>query len=120
MPFDPFGIQRYHEDVRERIGRGEPGLAQSFVGRELVSFEVDEKGWGHLQGNVPAGVDAVEEMILDVARHEGIASSAVFAAARVAWMIRDREAWPSDVPKKHQEAALLRQLVQRRPELFID
>ena len=118
MAFDPFGVLAYHETVRERIGRGEPGLAQSFVGSELVSYEVNESGWGQATGNLPAGVDAVDEIILDVARDEGIASSRVFAMARVNWMIADRKAYPAHFPKKQAEAALLEGLVQRRPELF--
>ena len=118
MAFDPFGVLAYHQTVRERIARDDPGLAQSFVGSELVSYEVNENGWGQLTGNVHASVDAVDEIILDVARAEGIASSRVFAMARVNWMIADRKAYPPQFPKKQAEVALLERLVQQRPELF--
>jgi hypothetical protein len=117
MPFDPYGVLAYHKSVRERIDNGDPGLAQTFIGRELASYAVED-GQGYFAGNVAANIDAVEELILDVARKEGIASSQVFAMARITWMIADRDAYPSNFPKKHAEAALLRELVKQRPELF--
>jgi hypothetical protein len=118
MPFDPFGIDKHHADVRRRINEGEPGLAQSYIGSALASYEVDGNGWGTFTGNVPAGIDAVGELILDVARDEGIASSKVFSKHRVTWMISDREAYPDHFPKQHAEAKLLHDLLGRRPELF--
>jgi hypothetical protein len=119
MPFDPFGVHKYHQTVRDRIQQGDPGLAQTFIGNALASYEIDESGWGHFTGDIPVGIDATEELILDVARDEGIASSRVFSMARVNWMISDRQAYPAHFPKKHVEAALLRQLVEKRPELFV-
>jgi hypothetical protein len=118
MAFDPFGLDKHHADVRARISNGEAGLAQSSIGSALASYEVDSKGWGTFTGNVPAGIDAVGELILDVARDEGIASAKVFSKDRVAWMISDREAYPAHFPKQHAEAKVLRDLVARRADLF--
>ncbi len=56
---------------------------------------------GYFTGHLPAGVAAMDEFILDVAREEGVATSRVFHSYHVTWMISDRERYPSHFPKKH-------------------
>lgn len=106
MTFDPFGIEAYHEDVRQRIARGEEGLAQSDVSGATVSFDAD----GH-PGSITYGpylslsaTEILDEMIVDVARGEGVASNRTFDRDRVRWMIADRRKYPARWTKKHKQA----------------
>ena len=64
--------------------------------------------------------DIMQEMIVDVASDEGLASSRTFRRSFVAWMIEDRRAYPKGVwPKKHAEADRLQALLDGRPDLFV-
>ncbi len=106
MNFDPFGVDRHHEEVRRRIADGQHGLAQSVVGDVLVSYEVG-KSITHgpvLDRSIQSILD---EMILDVARGEGIAGPETFARSRVQFAIEDRREYPKHWAKKHAEADLL-------------
>ena len=111
--FDPFGIQDYHDQIRMRIDAGEPGFAQSFVGEVMVSYEAASfRGpifaYNPLGFSLPLHSSAIlEELILDVARGEGIASPTTFRRMRVERMIEDRQAFPSAYPKMRRQAELL-------------
>ena len=113
MVFDPFGIQGYHDQIRARIDAGEPGFAQSMLGEVMVSYEA-----ASFQGPVfayhplgfrpPLQSSAIlEEIILDVARGEGIASPTTFRRTRIKRMIEDRRAYPAAYPKMRPQAELL-------------
>ena len=114
MPFDPFGIHEYHDKVREKIKAGEPGYAQSVVNDVMVSYEAasfrgpifayDPIGLG-----TPPHINAIlEEMILDVARAEGIASPKTFSRVRVQRLVDDLQSYPVDYVKPRRRAELLR------------
>ena len=83
-----------------------------------------EQGAGHMaDGFSPLdGMkyhDMLQEMIVDVASGEGIASPRVFRRSLVNWMIDDRRAYPKKTwPKKDAEANRLETLLTNRPELF--
>ena len=108
MPFNPVDDQ--HEEVREKIERREPGYAQSAVGEFLTSYE---RGF---PGSITGGplfatsiTPILEEMIVDVARGEGIASPRTFDRIRIEWMIKDRRTYPNTISwaKKHKQADLM-------------
>lgn len=103
MPFDPFGIEAHHRRVRERIAAGEEGLAQSEVGTVRVSYEVGGSithgGWLDLKLN-----EILDEIIVDVAREEGIAGPRTFLRSRITYMIEDRRDYPPHWKKKRKEA----------------
>ena len=122
MTWDPFGVQQYHDEVSRRIGMKEPGLAQSVIGRDLASYEVREVD-GKLRGQMTTagpshGREAMEELIIDVAKGDGEATASVFSRDRVDFMIKDRKAFGSNWTKKKNELAALVALVEDRPELF--
>ena len=113
MPFDPFGIQEYHDEIRSRIEAGEPGYAQTYVGDIMVSFEA-----ASFRGPVfafnplgfslyPNNHSLLEELIVDVARQEGMASPRTFRRVRIERMIEDRQAYPAAYPKMRRQAELL-------------
>lgn len=103
---------------------GKEGYAQSEVDDVLVSYDAN--------GGLPSGIkhggfldpgkrkirDIIEEMILGVAKDEGIASDRTFMKSRVKLMIEDRLEYPANRTKKRKEAAVLKDLLERRPELF--
>ena len=76
----PFGVEGYHALVRRKIDAGVEGYAQSDVRGVLVSYDA---GTG-LPGGITHGgfldprsvgiKDIIDEMVLDVARGEGVAS----------------------------------------------
>ena len=107
MPWDPFGITAYHQKVRDEIARGTPGFAQSSVGDVLVSLEDGTPTHGHYLTRSLSEI--IEEIIVDVARGDGIASPQTFSRSRVEYMITDRKAYSSNWPKKHAEARILEQ-----------
>ena len=122
MPqFDPFGVLKHHEGVRKRIADGEPGYAQSDVGGQIVSYDGSQyPGVITHASPLPMSIsEVIEEMILDVARDEGIASPKTFPRSRAEWMIKDRRAHPSHWKKKHKEADLVAQLLNSQPSLFV-
>ena len=106
MPFDPFHSQAYHADLRQRIQNGESGLAQSEVGDVLVSYEngsITHGGW--IEKPVKDLLrDIVDEIIIDVARGEGICGPATFLRSRVVFMIEDRRLFADHWKKKQKEA----------------
>lgn len=114
MPLDLYGIEEYHEDIRRRIGENEPGLVQSVVGDVLVSWDRNSFWKGPTYSRDPYGrpdpAAILDEMIVDVARGEGIASDRTFNRSRIVWMVEDREAYPDEPrwAKKRNEALLLR------------
>ncbi|MEM9128603.1 MAG: hypothetical protein AAGA97_02645 [Pseudomonadota bacterium] len=122
MPWDPFEIDEYHKSVTQRILDREPGLAQSVIGVDLASYEVREIGGvpvGHLTTAGPSyGREAMEELILDIARGDGRATTSVFSRDRVNFMIKDREAYNDNWLKKKNELAALLALVENDPDLF--
>jgi len=111
MPFDPFGLEEYHAKVREKIAGREPGWAQSQIGRVLVSYRRG-RGFTGAHGlgdprNDPFLHDVLDEMLIDVARGEGIASPATFDRDYVERAIEDRRLFPDHWTKKHRQADLL-------------
>ncbi|WPZ32728.1 hypothetical protein T8K17_15925 [Thalassobaculum sp. OXR-137] len=106
MRFDPFGIDEHHANIRDRISRGDPGLAQSIVGDVLVSYEVGQSiTHGPVLDRTIQSI--LDEMIVDVARGEGIASPQTFSRTRIRFAIDDRREYPAHWTKKHAEADLL-------------
>ncbi len=114
MSFDPFGIHQYHDQVRSKIAAGEPGFAQGVVNDVMVSYEAasfrgpvyayDPVGFG-----MPPRVSAIlDEIILDVARAEGIASPRTFSRARIERLVEDLRSYPATYFKPHRRAELLR------------
>jgi hypothetical protein len=114
VSFDPFAIHDYHDKVREKIEAGEPGFAQSVVNEVMVSYE-SASFRGPLYaydpvsfGTTPRVSAILEEMIVDVARGEGIASPSTFSRARVERLVADLQSFPTTYLKPHQRAELLR------------
>ena len=119
MAFDPFGIQDYHDEIRVRIEADEPGYAQSLIGDVFVSYEAASfRGpvffSSHLPLFLPIHSSAlIDELIVDVARQEGLASRRTFRRTRVERMVEDRAAYPPTFTKMQQQAALLRDFYLR-------
>ncbi len=113
MSFDPFAIHDYHDKVRAKIEAGEPGFAQSVVNEVMVSYEsASFRGPIYAYDSVALGttprVSAIlEEMIIDVARGEGIASPRTFSRARVERLVADLQSFPITFLKPRQRAELL-------------
>ena len=107
--FDPFETERYHDTVRRRIQNGEPGLAQSEVDNVLVSYDREgSPGSMTYSGFLEMSVrEILDEIILNIARGEGIASESTFDRGRVEWMIDDRRQRPESFDELHAEADLL-------------
>ena len=113
-------VEEHHADVRRKISAGEEGYAQSDVEGQIVSYSAPHYP-GTMTHSFPIskGIGQIlEEMILDVARDEGIASPKTFSRDRAEWMVRDRLAYPSYWKKKHKEAALVQMLLANQPDLF--
>jgi hypothetical protein len=124
MPsWDPFGIEKLHDTVRKEIGDKVEGRAQSDISGTMVSLVLEKDGdpkFFHIGMNGMRHNDIMQEMIVDVASDEGLASSRTFRRSFVAWMIDDRRAYPKGVwPKKHAEADRLQALLDDRPDLFV-
>ncbi len=123
--FDPFGIEKYHEEVLEKIERNEPGYAQSEVGSQIVSYNAHgfpgSITHAHPFADPRRDIGSImEELILDVAAGDGRASDQTFSHSRIEWMIKDRRAYPKRWTKKHRQAELLEKLLANRPEVFTD
>lgn len=113
MSFDPAAIHEYHDKVREKIEAGEPGFAQSVVDDVMVSYEAASfRGpvWGYdpvALGTPPRLSAMLEQIILDVARGEAIASQRTFSRARVERMVADLHSFPATWLKPRRRAELL-------------
>lgn len=113
MSFDPFAIHDYHDKVRVKIEAGEPGYAQSVINDVLVSYEsASFRGPVYAYDIVAFGTTArvsalLDEMIIDVARGEGIASPRTFSRARVERLVADFLSFPVTYLKPHRRAELL-------------
>jgi hypothetical protein len=113
VSFDPSAIHEYHDKVREKIEAGEPGFAQSVVDDVMVSYEAASfRGpvWGYdpvAFGTAPRLSAMLEEMILDVARGEAVASPRTFSRARVERMVADLHSFPATWLKPRRRAELL-------------
>lgn len=113
MSFDPSAIHEYHDKVREKIEAGEVGFAQSVVDDVMVSYEAASfRGpvWGYdpvAFGTPPRLSAMLEQMILDVARGEAIASPRTFSRARVERMVADLHSFPSTWLKPRRRGELL-------------
>ena len=113
MSFDPFAIHDYHDKVRAKIAAGEPGYAQSVINEVLVSYEsASFRGPVYAYDVVAFGTTArvsvlLDEMIIDVARSEGIASPRTFTRARVERLVADFSSFPITYLKPRRRAELL-------------
>jgi hypothetical protein len=113
MAFDPFAIYDHHDKIRAKIEAGEPGYAQSVVNEVLVSYETASfRGPVYAYDVVALGMTArvsaiLDEMIVDVARGEGIASPRTFSRARVERLVADFLSFPVTYVKPHRRAELL-------------
>lgn len=113
MSFDPAAIHEYHDKVREKIEAGELGFAQSVVDDVMVSYEAASfRGpvWGYdpvAFGTPPRLSAMLEQMILDVARGEAIASPRTFSRARIERMVADLHSFPATWLKPRRRAELL-------------
>jgi hypothetical protein len=113
MSFDPFAIHDYHDKVRAKIETGEPGYAQSVINEVLVSYETASfRGPVYAYDVVALGTTVrvsalLEEMIIDVARGEGIASPRTFSRARVERLVADFLSFPATYLKPRRRAELL-------------
>jgi hypothetical protein len=122
MPgWDPFGIEKIHKDTYQAIEDKKEGYAWSDVSGTTVSLHFD--GWQtklyHLPLDGMRHRDIVQEIIVDVASDEGLASDKTFRRSFVEWMIDERRAFPRGFVKQHAEAARLEALVKNRPGLFV-
>ncbi|MGE4047188.1 MAG: hypothetical protein AB7F35_20155 [Acetobacteraceae bacterium] len=113
MTFDPFAIHDHHDKIRAKIEAGEPGYAQSVINEVLVSYEsASFRGPVYAYDVVALGVMArvsaiLDEIIVDVARGEGIASPRTFSHARVERLVADFLSFPVTYLKPHRRAELL-------------
>ena len=113
MLFDPSAIHEYHDNVRAKIEAGESGFAQSVVDDVMVSYETASfRGpiWGYdpIAFGTTTRLSAIlEEMIIDVARGEGIASPRTFSRARVERLVADLQSFPASYLKPRRRAELL-------------
>jgi hypothetical protein len=113
MSFDPFAIYDYHDKVRAKIEAGEAGYAQSVINEVLVSYEsASFRGPVYAYDIVAFGTTArvsafLDEMIIDVARGEGIASPHTFSRARVERLVADLLSFPTTYLKPRRRAELL-------------
>ena len=117
------GIDEKHDEIRKAIKDGKEGYAQSDVGGTMVSLHL-KNGWNTNLYHAPLhgmkAHDIMQEIVVDVASDEGLASPKTFRRSFVNWMIDDRRAFPKGTwPKKHAEAYRLQALLSNRPELFI-
>src|SRR5215208_1230957 len=89
VPFDPLAIYDYHDRVREKIQAGDFGFAQGVINDVMVSYESASfrgpvYGYDPVAFGTPPRVSAMlEQLIVDVARGEAIASPRTFSRARV-------------------------------------
>src|SRR4051794_22224710 len=115
MTFDPFAIHDHHDKIRAKIEAGEPGYAQSVVNEVLVSYEsASFRGPVYAYDVVALGMMArvsaiLDEIIVDVARGEGIASPRTFSHARVERLVADFLSFPVTYLKPQRRAQLLEQ-----------
>jgi len=120
---DPFAIHDHHDRVRAKIEAGEAGFAQSVVNEVMVSYETASfRGPVYAYDPVALGtttrVSAIlDEMIIDVARGEGIASPRTFSRARVERLVTDLQSFPVTYLKLRERAELLQRfyLVEGAP-----
>ena len=111
--FDPAAIHEYHDKVRAKIDAREPGFAQSVVDDVMVSYEAASfRGpvWGYdpvALGTPPRLSAILEQIIIDVARGEGIASPRTFSRARVERLVADLQSFPTTYLKPRRRAELL-------------
>jgi len=114
VSFDPFAIHDYHDKVREKIEAGECGFAQSVVHEVMVSYEsASFRGpvYGYdpvAFGTTPRLSAILDQIIVDVARGEGIASERTFSRARVERLVTDLLSFPVTYLKQRRRAELLR------------
>jgi hypothetical protein len=113
VSFDPLAIHDYHDKVRAKIDAGEPGFAQSVVNEVMVSYEsASFRGPIYAYDTVSFGTTArvsalLEQMIIDVAHGEGIASPRTFSRARVERLVADLSSFPVTYLKPRRRAELL-------------
>lgn len=114
MLYDPFGVLRHHEEVRLKIQAREPGYAQSVIGDVMVSFEAASfhgPVFAHfplvMGGLLTRTTDVIDQLILDVARGDGIASPYCFSRARVERIVNDFKSYPENYLKLHRKAQIL-------------
>jgi hypothetical protein len=114
VSFDPSAIHEYHDKVRAKIKAGEAGFAQSVVDEVMVSYESASfrgpiYGYDPVSfGTTPRVSAILEQMIIDVARGEGIASPRTFSRARVERLVADLQSFPTTYVKLRRRAELLR------------
>jgi len=113
VPFDPLAIYDYHDKVREKIQAGEVGFAQGVVNDVMVSYESASfrgpvYGYDPVAFGTPPRVSAMlEQLIVDVARDEAIASPGTFSRARVERLVADLLSFPATYLKPIRQAELL-------------
>ncbi|WP_119422192.1 hypothetical protein [Desertibaculum subflavum] len=110
---DPFRVHDYHDQVRARIAAAEPGYAQSVIDDVMVSFEAASfRGPVYAYdplafGMTPRLSAMLDQMIVDVAHGEAIASPQTFSRARIERLVADLRSFPATYLKQHRRAALL-------------
>jgi hypothetical protein len=119
--WDPFGIEKIHQEVSQAINDKKDGYAQSDVSGATVSLYFDDcqTRLYHQPLDGMRHRDIVQEIIIDVASKEGLASDKTVRHSFVNWMIDDRRAYPKRFAKQHAEADRLETLVKDRPDLFV-
>ena len=104
------GIDTFHAAVRQKIADGEAGWAQSDIGGNIASYS-RSTGWYGTGLNTgpdnPFLLKQFDELLLDVARGEGIASAEVFSRNYVTRKIADLRLFPDWNPKPHAQAKAL-------------
>lgn len=113
MASDPFRIHDYHDKVRARIAAREPGFAQSVIDDVMVSYEAASfRGPVYAYdpmapGMTPRVSALLEQMIIDVAHGEAIASPSTFSRARIERLVSDLRSFPETYLKPRRRAELL-------------
>lgn len=111
--FNPSAIHEYHDKVRAKIEAGEYGFAQSVVNEVMVSYESASfrgpiYGYDPVAFGTTSRVSAIlEQIIVDVARGEGVASPRTFSRARVERLVADLRSFPATYLKPRRRAELL-------------
>jgi hypothetical protein len=113
VSFDPSAIHEYHDKVRAKINAGESGFAQSVVHEVMMSYETASfrgpvYGYDPVAfGTTPRLSAILEQIIIDVARGEGIASPRTFSRARVERLVADLRSFPDTYLKPRRRAEML-------------
>lgn len=111
--WDPFGVEAYHRRVRDAIAHGVPGFAQGHVGNVTVSLENGDPTYDFFLAQDMTEI--IEDVIVDIARGKGIASSGAISRTLVESLISNCRHYPGAWQAKQDEAKLLEDFYLKGP-----